>query len=132
MQSQSTHNKLFVIVYLLGSIRTLLTNFHFLSFHRYRIPSRSRLIHEISDILQAMKGKIQISMAGARKINFCADIWSKKGLTSSYLGLTAHYYSVTNLCIEHPTLAVRELPHPHTGWWYICFYCTIVHILYSG
>uniref|UniRef100_A0A1X7U2L3 BED-type domain-containing protein n=1 Tax=Amphimedon queenslandica TaxID=400682 RepID=A0A1X7U2L3_AMPQE len=85
---------------------------------RYLIPSRSRLICEISDILRAMKGKIQISMSSAWKINFCADIWSKKGLTS-YLGITAHYYSTANQCIEHPTLAVREIPHPHTGQ-FIC------------
>ena len=132
MQSQSTHNKFIVIMHLVGSIGTLLTNFHYLSLHRYHIPSHFRLIHEISNILQAMKGKIQISMAGAQKINFCADIWSKKGLTSSYLGLTAHYYSVNKLCIEHPTLADRELPHPHTSLWCIYCYCTIVYILYSG
>ena len=89
------------------------TIFH-LSLHRYIIPSHSRLICEISDIIRAMKGKIQLSMSCARKINFCADIWSKKGLTS-YLGITAHYYSTLSQCIEHPTLAVREIPHPHTG-----------------
>uniref|UniRef100_A0A1X7UK81 Uncharacterized protein n=1 Tax=Amphimedon queenslandica TaxID=400682 RepID=A0A1X7UK81_AMPQE len=54
-------------------------------------------------------------MSSAWKINFCADIWSKKGLTSSYLGITAHYYSTVNQCIEHPALAVQEIPHPHTG-----------------
>ena len=60
------------------------------------------------------KGKIQISMSSALKINFYANIRSKKRLTS-YLATTAHYYSTLNQCIEHPKLAVREIPHPHTG-----------------
>ena len=82
---------------------------------RYRIPGRTRLQSLIDDVLRTMKVEIQSAMTNARKINFCADIWSKKGLTSSYLGLTAHFYCPDTSSIQHATLAVRELPHPHTG-----------------
>ena len=82
---------------------------------RYRIPGRTRLQSLTDDMLITMKVRIQGAMSNARKINFCADIWSKKGLTSSYLGLTAHFYCPDTSCIQHATLAVRELPHPHTG-----------------
>ena len=82
---------------------------------RYRIPGRTRLQSLIDDVLRTMKVRIQGAMSNARKINFCADIWSKKGLTSSYLGLTAHFYCPDTSSIQHATLAVRELPHPHTG-----------------
>jgi hypothetical protein len=81
----------------------------------YRMPSRTRLMSTIDEIIQSMKYSVKCSMAVSRKIHFCADIWSKKGLTSSYLGVTAHYYSPIDQNIHHPTIAVRQLRHPHTG-----------------
>jgi phosphoenolpyruvate-protein kinase (PTS system EI component) len=60
----------------------------------------------IDDVVKFMKMTIQASMANCRKISFCGDIWSKKGLTSSYLGITAHFFSPIDLTIHHPTLAV--------------------------
>lgn len=84
----------------------------------YRIPGRFRLLSLISDVVAVMKRSIQSAMTNARQINFCADIWSKRGLTSSYLGLTAHFYSPDKRCIQHATLAVRHLPYPHTGLWH--------------
>jgi hypothetical protein len=82
---------------------------------RYRIPGHDHLSSVINNVITKMKSKIQQAMASARKIHFCADIWSKKGLTSSYLGLTAHFFSFTDQKLHHPTLAVRQLDHPHTG-----------------
>lgn len=82
---------------------------------RYRIPGRFRLISLIDKILSVMKVAIQNDMASARKINICADIWSKKGLSSSYLRLMAHFYCPIKQSVQHVTLAVRVLPSPHTG-----------------
>ena len=52
-------------------------------------------------------------MSKARKIHFCTDIWSKKGLTASFIGITAHFFS------EHKrhnvTLAVKRMPSPHSA-----------------
>ena len=49
----------------------------------------------------------------ARKINLCIDIWSKKGLTASFIGITAHFFADHER--HHVTLAVRCMPSPHTG-----------------
>lgn len=68
-----------------------------------------------------MKETIKSSLSSARKINFCADIWSKKGLTSSYLGVTAHYFSPGDGSIRHATLAVRSMTYPHTGLYIIIY-----------
>ena len=43
------------------------------------------------------------------------DIWSKKGLTSSYLGVTAHFYSRTDNHRHTITLAVHRLTTSHTA-----------------
>ena len=44
-----------------------------------------------------------------------ADIWSKPGMTASFLGITAHYFSPNDNQRHTVTLAVRNLPSPHTG-----------------
>ena len=91
--------------------RTMLLTFD----PHYRFPGRSRLMSFVNDAIAVMKVGIQQDMASARKINFCADIWSKKGLSSSYLGLTAHFFCPAKQSIKHVTLAVRVFPYPHTG-----------------
>lgn len=54
-------------------------------------------------------------MSQARKIALCADIWSKKGLTSSYLGVTAHFFSRKDHRKHVVTLSVKRMPSPHTA-----------------
>ena len=103
---------------------SIVTNQHFRSLvqtldPQYNMPSRTRLGVLIDKTVVHMKTNIQAVLQGARKINFCADIWTKKGFTSSYLGVTAHFFSPTDGHIRHATLAVRHLPHPHTGLLYI-------------
>ena len=91
---------------------------------RYRVPGSTHLLHVIDGVILEMKRGIQSALSNARKINFCADIWSKRGLTSSYLGITAHFYSPIHQGIKHATLAVRYLPYPHTGLLHVYFECT--------
>jgi hypothetical protein len=93
------------------------------------MPGRVHLNMLLTDVLAKMKRNIQAAMVNAKKIHFCTDIWSKKGLSSSYLGLTAHFYSFADLKLHSPTLAVHQLPHPHTGLFIIT--CTMsVYYLY--
>lgn len=81
---------------------------------KYSIPGRAAIGKEIDKLLLDMKLKVEASLAEARKISLCADIWSKKGMSSSYLGMTAHFFSQCDHR-HQVTLAVRRLPHPHTG-----------------
>ena len=39
------------------------------------------------------KGKIASCLSDARKVNICTNVWTKKGMTSSYLGVTAHFFT---------------------------------------
>ena len=104
---------------------SIVTNCHFMSLvqtldPQYNIPSRRHLRVLIGKTKVHMKANIQALLTSARKINFCADIWTKKGFTSSYLGVTAHFFSPADGRIRHATLAVRHLPHPHTGSLHTC------------
>lgn len=50
----------------------------------------------------------------ANKISLTADLWSKKGLTSSYLGITGHFFSWKDRWNHCVMLAVCRLPPSHT------------------
>ena len=69
---------------------------------------------ELDKVLFDLKATIQTFLSAARKVSLCADIWSKKGLTSSYLGITAPFS-----CSDHRrhcvTLAVRLMLGSHTA-----------------
>ena len=59
---------------------------------RYPIPGRTLLGREIEKVLFDMKANIRRVLSAAQKVSLCADIWTKKGMTSSYLGVTAHFF----------------------------------------
>ena len=116
---------------------SIVENGHFRSFvescdPRYKCPGRYKLSMEIDNIAEIMKSNITSSLAQARKVNMCADLWSKKGLTSSYLGITCHYYSPRDSTIQHATLAVRRIPYPHTGLFILEFLSCILNIINSN
>ena len=59
----------------------------------YSVPGRVCIGKELQKLLIELKAKIGSFLEEANKISICADIWSKKGLSSSYIGITAHFYS---------------------------------------
>ena len=82
---------------------------------RYHVPGRGAISKEIDVILAEVKGKIQDSLSSANKINLCADIWTKRGMSSSYLGVSAHFFSRKDHKRQVATLAVRRMTGEHTG-----------------
>ena len=51
----------------------------------------------------------------SRKVTICLDGWSKKNLTSSFLGTSACFYDVEGKTARHAVLGIAQLEHPHTG-----------------
>ena len=82
---------------------------------RYEVPGRTLMGRCLDTLMVELKASIQQYLSAAQRISLCADIWSKKGLTSSYLGITAHFFSRKDHCRHCVTLAVTRFPHPHTG-----------------
>ena len=80
---------------------------------RYSIPSRYMMSKKIDEVLIDLKGNILSHMLQARKVNFCTDIWSKKGMTACFIGVTAHFFASHKR--HNVTLAVKRVPSPHTG-----------------
>ena len=79
------------------------------------MPRRTALNKEIDKVLFELKQKITCLLRNARKINLTADIWTKKGMSSSFLGVTAHFFNRVDHKKYNITLAVRPFESPHTG-----------------
>lgn len=82
---------------------------------RYPIPGRTAIDQEMNKLVTDLKMKMGEALQNARRVAITTDIWSKKGLSSSYLGITAHFFSRKDHRRHCMTLAVRRLPSPHTG-----------------
>ena len=65
--------------------------------------------------MKELKGKIASCLSDARKVNICTDLWTKKGMTLSYLGVTAHFFSQRDHRRHNVTIAVCRIPSPHIG-----------------
>lgn len=54
-------------------------------------------------------------LLSARKVIVCLDIWTTKGLTASFLGISACFFCIEENKPQHAFLALRSIEHPHTG-----------------
>ena len=82
---------------------------------RYEVPGRTLMGKCLDKLMLELKANIQQYLSTAQRISLCADIWSKKGSTSSYLGITAHFFSKKDNCRHCVTMSVKRFFHPHTG-----------------
>ena len=56
-----------------------------------------------------MTAKIMSYITHAKKVSFTTDIWTQRGMSSSYLGVSAHHNTTKAM------LAVRKMEGSHTG-----------------
>ena len=82
---------------------------------RFVIPHRKKLHLEIDQILHELRFKLSNNIQHGQKLSFCADIWSKPGMSASFLGVTCHYFNHQDNKRHQVTLAVRRFPSPHTA-----------------
>ena len=80
---------------------------------RYVVPGRGAIRTELAKMLMSIKKNVSQDLENARKIHLCCDVWSKKGMSESFLGITAHFFAKHKR--SKATLAVRHLDSPHTG-----------------
>jgi hypothetical protein len=79
------------------------------------IPDRRNLTnfvdHLHTECTEFLKKHIKLARG---RIALTGDIWSKKGMSNSFMGVTAHYVN-DNFEIEECALDLIEFEHPHTG-----------------
>ena len=75
---------------------------------RYHVPGRTKITKEIDQVLLDMKSTILEIFSHAHKL-----VYVKRGMTSSYLGITGHFLCRHGYKKHIVMLAVRVLAHPH-------------------
>lgn len=65
-----------------------------------------------------------------RAVTICLDEWSKKNLTSSYLAISGCLYDPETNTALHFLLDLYELPHPHTGCYFVFVFILLFVVLY--
>lgn len=62
-----------------------------------------------------MTSVIEKLVSGSRRFTIGMDCWSKKGLTASFLGISASFYNPEHRLAFHFLLNLFQIAHPHTG-----------------
>ena len=80
-----------------------------------RMASKDKMRKEVNQIWTDVRETIDRSLKKCRRVSITTDIWSTKGCTSSYLGVTVHYYNPETKSRGANKIACREFPVRHTA-----------------
>jgi len=64
---------------------------------------------------EGAKGHLKNLLARCRKVVICLDGWTKKVLSSHYLGISACFFDPSAGDVKHIVLQLAVIRHPHTG-----------------
>lgn len=70
---------------------------------------------QLQEAWQKNKLHLKQIIGECRRVTICLDGWSKKGLTSAFLGISACFYDLSANTVRHVTLDLMQISHPHTG-----------------
>ena len=120
LQNKSITHKLATFVAIANVPNSIIDNEEFRELlteldDHYVVPGRTLIGTEIDRLLVDLKAKVLACLNQAGKIAVCVDIWSKKQLTASFLGVTAHFLTPHDHKRNRVTLAVRTLASLHTA-----------------
>ncbi|KAL2085084.1 hypothetical protein ACEWY4_018404 [Coilia grayii] len=82
---------------------------------KFRSPGAARVNNLIGAKMEKAKHKLKEIINDARKLTLCVDGWSKRGLTASFMGVSACFYYPPGGQVYHALLNLHRIEHPHTG-----------------
>lgn len=82
---------------------------------RLTVPKKTKIANLVDQMYLAEKVKFKNRLARARKVTIGIDIWTKKGLTASFLAVSACNFNVQDSKAEHILLNLKQMVHPHTA-----------------
>ena len=81
----------------------------------YDIPGRKRLGKNIEAVYNNLKRSIIAIFSKVKRVSISSDIWTKKGMTASFLGVTAHCFLLPDSTRHNISIAVRRFESLHIG-----------------
>ncbi|XP_077392118.1 zinc finger BED domain-containing protein 4-like isoform X2 [Festucalex cinctus] len=81
----------------------------------FKVPRRRNILNLIENMYKEEKEKVKQNLATAHRITSGYSIWTKKGLTTSFLGVSACYFNPEDNRAEHKLLNLKEMAHPYSA-----------------
>lgn len=75
----------------------------------------AKMQHLLKDSLETGIKKLREKLSSCRRLTLCVDGWTKKGLSASFLGISARFFDTTSSKPQHALLSLDLIQHPHTG-----------------
>nr|XP_054594295.1 uncharacterized protein LOC129161839 [Nothobranchius furzeri] len=82
---------------------------------KFPVPKKTKISNLIEKHYENKKATFKKRLSSARKVCIGTDLWTKKGLTASFLGISCCFFCVEQQKPEHLLLALEQLDHPHTA-----------------
>lgn len=82
---------------------------------RLTVPKKTKINNLVDTLYNAERQKFKDKLATARRITIGLDIWTKNGLTASFLAISACYFCTQQNKAEHILLRLKQISHPHTA-----------------
>lgn len=82
---------------------------------RLTVPKKTKMSNLIETQYGHERQKFKERLAVARRVSIGLDMWTKKGLTASFLAISACYFCVERSKPVHILLALEQVAHPHTA-----------------
>lgn len=82
---------------------------------RLTVPKKTKISNLIDTQYEDERQKFKKKLAAARRVSIGLDLWTKKGLTASFLAISSCYFCVEQNKPEHILLALEQVAHPHTA-----------------
>lgn len=79
------------------------------------VPKKTKINNLIEKHYEEEMTKFKKRLCGARKVSIGIDLWTKKGLSASFLGISCCFFCVDQNNPEHILLALEQVAHPHTA-----------------
>ena len=82
---------------------------------RLKLPNRRSIGKNIDLVVDNLKHKIRRMLSDAEKVTICTDVWSRPGLSASYLGIAVHFFDRNTFQVRRIFIGLPELHDSHTG-----------------
>jgi len=80
----------------------------------FAVPNKKIVMKEITAVHLDMNKVIATRLSMAGKITLCIDEWTKKGMTLSVVGFTAHFFNQKSHKLERILLGLRRIANDRT------------------
>lgn len=79
------------------------------------VPKKTKISNLIEKLYEAESQKFKRRLAAVRKVSIGIDLWTKKGLTASFLAISSCFFCTELQKPQHILLALEQVAHPHTA-----------------